>query len=344
MMRATTRKQKRLPRKAFREMDLGLIGLVGLVVTLVVLASALNIGKLLDVFGQTSYTADLTETGGLRTGDDVRIAGIAVGKVKDVELAEDRVVVTFGIENVELGDRTLAYVKADNALGSKYLAIEPSGDGDVDHIPLERTDPGFAVSEELGELTRATGEIDAKLLAESMESVSQVLSRSPKEFRGALRGVSLLSQTISSRDADLNRLLERASSVSELLSNRSEEITAILTDGSRLFRELHTRREIIGRLLRNVQHATEQMQGLVRDNQDSLKPALTELLSTAELLTEYRDTLDFAIKNIGVYARSLGEGVGSGPFFQAYLANLASPEDLITGGVEGIIQQQIGGR
>lgn len=52
-------------RKAFSEMDLGLIGVVGLVLTVVLLAGALNIGKVLSVLGQTTYTAELTEAGGI---------------------------------------------------------------------------------------------------------------------------------------------------------------------------------------------------------------------------------------------------------------------------------------
>jgi len=72
----------------------------------------------------------------------------------------------------------------------------------------------------------------------------------------------------------------------------------------------------------------------------TLKPALTELRRTAKLLTEYRGTLDFAIKNTGAYVRSLGESVAGGPFFQAYLANIGSPEDLGIGGIGGILKNQ----
>lgn len=327
-------------RKSFSEMDLGIIGAVGLVLTAVLLAGALNIGKVLSVLGQTTYTAELTEAGGIRSGDDVRIAGLKVGKVNDVELREDHVEVTFGLEDVDLGDQTRAIVKSDNALGSKFLAIEPAGTGNVDEIPLERTDSGFAVNEELGELTTSTSRIDSQKLAESFSAISAVLAETPDEFKSALKGVSALSQTLSSRDEELAAVLRRASSVSQVLADRNEDVTSILSDGSRLFGELAARREILGTLLRNVRRATDQMVGLVNDNKTSLKPALTQLRKTAQLLTEYRGTLDFAIKNVGRYVRSLGDSVAGGPFFQAYLANLASPEDLVTGGVTGIIAQE----
>jgi phospholipid/cholesterol/gamma-HCH transport system substrate-binding protein len=329
--------------KAFSEMDLGPIGLVGLVLTVVLLAGALNIGKVLSLLGQTTYTAELAEAGGIRSGDDVRIAGLKVGKVKDIELMDDRVQVTFGLEDVDLGDQTRVIVKSDNALGSKFLAVEPAGEGNVDAIPLERTDSGYAVNEELGELTKSTSRIDAQQLAESFSAISSVLSETPEEFKSALKGVSALSQTLSSRDEELATVLRKASSVSQVLADRNQEVTSILSDGSKLFGELAARREILGELLLNVRRATDQMVGLVNDNQTSLKPALTELRQAAKLLTEYRDTLDFGLKNLGRYVRSLGDSVASGPFFQAYVANVASPEDLITGGVTGIIKQEASG-
>ncbi|WP_182481139.1 MCE family protein [Nocardioides immobilis] len=334
----TGRRTRRPQRKAFSEMDLGRIGLVGLVLTALLLAGALNIGKLLELVGNASYTADLSEAGGLRSGDEVRVAGIKVGKVNGVELKGDHVEVTFGLEDLELGDETLVIVKSDNALGSKFLSVEPAGEGDVHEIPRERTDAGFAVNEELGELTTATSEIDEDGLAKAFESVSEVLAATPEEFRSALEGVGALSNTLSSRDAELQTLLKRASSVSTILADRNKDITQIMSDGSLLFEELTQRRVILGDLLRNVQRAARQLTGLARDNELSLKPALTELRDTAELLTDYRDTLQLALKSTGGYIRSLGESVASGPFFQAYVANIGSPEDLFTGGLAGLLE------
>lgn len=337
------KKQLKAPRTAFSEMDLGLIGIVGLALTIALLAVALNIGKVLDLVGHTSYTAELSEAGGIRGGDEVRVAGIKVGEVKSVKLVDDHVEVSFRLSEVEVGDQTRATVKSDNALGSKFLAIEPGGKGDSDMIPLERTDAGFAVNEELGELTTSTSKIDTDRLAASFDSVSKVLSATPKEFRSALTGVSELSKTLSSRDSELATLLQEASGLSDVLADRNKDITSIFTNGSLLFTELESRRKVIGELLQSVETVSAQLSGFVKDNKVSLRPALTELRQAARLLGDYRSTLDFAIGNTGAYARSLGESVAGGPFFQAYLANVGSPEDLVTGGLAGILQGNQGG-
>jgi len=340
-VRAATPLKRR--RKAFREMDQGRIGLVGLLLMVLVMAAALNIGKIRALVENSTYTADFSEAGGLRGGDEVRVAGLKVGKVDSVELSGDHVEVTFGLSGVELGDLSRASIKSDNALGSKFLAVEPWGSGAIKHIPMGRTDAGISVNDELGRLTASTAQIDAQRLARSFDSISAVLNQTPTEFRSALKGVSALSRTLSARDAELQTLLRHASSVSGVLAERNREIASILGNGSQLFQELALRRQVLAELLRNVRTATTQLTALARDNKTSLKPALTELRNTAKLMTHYRGTLDFALKNLAVYVRSLGESVGGGPFFQAYLANVASPEDLITGGIAGIVEQQAGG-
>jgi phospholipid/cholesterol/gamma-HCH transport system substrate-binding protein len=143
-----------------------------------------------------------------------------------------------------------------------------------------------------------------------------------------LAGVSAFSESISRRDAALSSLLKSASGRSGVLAQRNQQITAIMGDGSALFGEIEMRRAVVAELLGNVQGAADQLEGLVHDNRLSLKPALTQIRGVGKLLTKYRGSLDFVLKNIGGFVRSLGEAVGSGPFFQAYVQNLTSPSNL----------------
>lgn len=332
------------PRKAFSEMNLSRIGLVGLIVSVVLLGLALNIGKVLELVGNARYTANFAEAGGLRGGDDVRVDGLKVGSVDSVALDGYQVKVTFSLSGVKVGSQSTAEIKSNNALGSKFLAINPSGTGDIHNIPLSQTDAGISVNQELGELTAETTKIDSNQLAASFGSLSKVLAATPTQFRSALAGVSALSQTISSRDADLQVLLQKASSVSSVLAARNQQITGIVSDGGALFQELQQRQVVIAQLLHNVQLATDQMTALAHDNQASFGPALAQLRNAALLLKRYRSTLDYGLKTTGVYARALGESVGSGPFFQAYLANVTSPEDLGVGGIGGLVSSTLGSK
>ena len=56
--------------------------------------------------GGDTYYASFSEAGGLKANDEVRIAGVRVGKVEAVELAGDHVRVTFRVKtDSEFGTR-----------------------------------------------------------------------------------------------------------------------------------------------------------------------------------------------------------------------------------------------
>ena len=75
----------------FRERNPVPIGAVGLLVIAVTLALAFNVQSLPLIGGGAATEAAFSEAGGLIEGDDVRIAGVKVGKVEAVDLAGDHV-------------------------------------------------------------------------------------------------------------------------------------------------------------------------------------------------------------------------------------------------------------
>jgi phospholipid/cholesterol/gamma-HCH transport system substrate-binding protein len=314
--------------RRFSEMNQSRVGLVGVTIVAVLVAACLTFSKVQRVFTGSDFTARFAESGGLQNGDDVRLAGLKVGQVLSVGLDGNAVKVDFEASQINLGDRSRAAIKTANALGRKYVAVYPKGQGDVNNIPLARTDSGYSVTQALGSLTEETGRLDVHGIADSAASLSKVLGRSPTEFRSALKGVSALSRTISARDQELATLLARTSSISGVLAHRNREIIRILGNGSLLFQELDRRRAVIAQLLGNVEFATHELNGFVADNHASLRPSLRQLNKVAKLLAHYRTTIEYALNNLGSFVSGLGEAVGSGPFFQAYLQNVTAPTTL----------------
>ncbi|CAN5504800.1 MCE family protein [soil metagenome] len=313
--------------KRFSERNQFRVGLVGLMVVLLVVALSINVGKIRNGLFGTGYSAVFAESGGLRAGDDVRVAGLTVGRVEDVGIEGTHVAVSFNVEGIDLGDRTTAAIKSDNALGRKFVQVVPGGDGVSEEIPIERTVAPYGVTQALSDLTATTGELDVDQLAASFDSVAAMFADTPPELREALRGVGRLSKTISSRDAELQQLFEKARGVTGVLAERNQEITQLVTDGSAFFSEVQARRLVIHQLLVNTRLVTKELVGLVDDNQAQLRPALRELQGVIKILDRNSDNLEYAIQHLGGFIRALGEAVGGGPFFYAYLQNLV-PADM----------------
>ena len=137
--------------------------------------------------GGDTYYAAFTEAGGLKPNDEVRIAGVRVGKVETVELDGDHVQVTFRVDGgAEFGTETAPAIKVKTILGAMYLALEPAGSGQLEEgaeIPLERTTSPYDVVEAFSGPGRDPEEIDTDQLAEVADDPGRPDPQHPEEFR-----------------------------------------------------------------------------------------------------------------------------------------------------------------
>jgi phospholipid/cholesterol/gamma-HCH transport system substrate-binding protein len=152
--------------------------------------------------------------------------------------------------------------------------------------------------------------------------VSETLEQSGGEVRSTFDGLSRISRAIAERDRELDSLLRRSDSVTGLLADRKQDLVQIIKDGELLMKELRARRAAIHTLLVNTRAMSEELGGLVRDNQEQLKPAFASLRTTLQLLEDQKAKLDRTLKAYGPYVDVLVNIVGNGPFFDGYVVNL----------------------
>src|SRR3954454_20096978 len=116
----------------FRERNPVVIGAVSLAVIAAFVMAAFKAEDLPLIGGGDTYYAAFSESGGLKVNDEVRIAGVRVGKVESVALEGDHVRVTFRVDtSSQFGVDTQAAIKVKTLLGAMYLALEPAGDGQL---------------------------------------------------------------------------------------------------------------------------------------------------------------------------------------------------------------------
>lgn len=312
--------------KMFRERNTLPLGLVVVVWLVAMVLVVLNINGVVGMFG-SSYSVMLPEAAGIKQGDPVRVSGLTVGRVGEVRLEGEGVLVEFSVTDsgIELGDETAAEVSVETVLGDKALVLTSSGDGSLAEgarIPVERASVPYDVNDALGDLQQETEAIDVDMVATALETVAGTLEGATPELSNAITGMSRLSQTISSRDDSLRSLLANAEGFSDVLADRSGDLTALMRDGNVLFRELLERRRDITALLVNLSAMATELRRLVADNEDAIGPALKELNAVIRTLQDNKANISETLRGMSVYATGLGEVVSSGEFFSAYLQNL----------------------
>ena len=309
----------------FRERNPVVVGAVSLVVLAMVLVAALRADDLPVIGGGDTYHAMFSEAGGLKVNDEVRVAGVRVGKVDEIELAGDQVRVSFKVDDTAaFGPDTRAAIKVKTILGSMFLALEPAGSGQLEEdstIPVERTSSPYDVVEAFEGLASTSEKIDTDQLAESLTTLADLTRNTPEEFRGALDGLSRLSANVADKDAELNNLLVNLQRVSTVLDERDEDIIKLMEDSDVLFRALVARREAVHDLLVSSTTLSNELTTLIRQSREDLKPALAHLENVIAVLNKNEDNLDSSLRLMAPFYRVFANTLGTGPWFDTWIAN-----------------------
>jgi len=88
---------------------------------------AIRLGKM-EVFGAHGYVlfADFVSVAGLKPGDPVEIAGVKVGRVEGIGLADDKARLTLRVDDgVKLQEDVIASVRARGLIGDKFVLVSP---------------------------------------------------------------------------------------------------------------------------------------------------------------------------------------------------------------------------
>ncbi len=310
----------------FRERNPVIIGAVSLAVIALLMLAAFRAQDLPLIGGGDTYYADFSEAGGLKADDEVRIAGVRVGKVDSVSLDGDHVRVAFKIDSSSgFGDQTRAAIKVKTLLGAMYLSLEPAGTGQMNQgteIPVSRTSSPYDVVDAFSGLAQTSEQIDTKQLATSLTTLADLTRNTPKDFRHALDGVSRLSANVASRDQQINTLLKNLKRVSGVLDQRDQDIVGLMKDSDVLFKALVARRQAVHNLLVSTSTLSKELTALVKQSRADLKPALTHLDNVVAVLNKNEDNLDNSLRLMAPFYRVFANTLGNGPWFDTYIQNL----------------------
>ncbi|GGO93924.1 putative Mce family protein [Nocardioides phosphati] len=269
------------------------------------------------LFGvRRTFTVELPDANGLRAGDAVQVAGIAVGEVTKVRAAGDRVQAEFRLDNdVPLTADTRTEVKLATLLGTRFLDLTPGkgkklgGGGTIglDHAygaaTLERVwlDNGDVL-----------GRFDPAALSRAVDVLSTDLNGSPADNRAALDGLANLADLVAKRDDQLSRLLVASRSVTDEAVAQRGQLTQLMEHGDQVFAMLEQRKAAIDALLRDTRSMVVDLTATARRTHQPMSAALRKLHTILGVLVKHRDdlaeTLKVADPALRLYVNSAGDG------------------------------------
>ena len=307
-------------------------GFIGLTLILLVIIVGLQTQRLWTMATSIRHQALFLEAGGLSPGNDVKVSGVKVGTVSDVSLHQGNALVKFTVNGkVRLGSDTTAHIRTGTLLGQRVLTLESNGDGRLSQtevIPVSRTGSPYSLTDALGEFAGNTRDTDTAALNQSLNTLSATIERVAPQLGPTFDGISRISKALNERNASLSGLLKSAADVTGILSQRSQQVNALILNGNELLGVLQDRQYAIVTLLANTSALSQQLSGLVADNEQELAPALEKLNSVTEMLQRNNDNVGKAMAGLAKFQLTQAEAVNNGFYYNAFVANLSPAQTL----------------
>ncbi len=272
-------------------------GLIGVVLTILVIAVGLQPQMLWSWATAIRYHALFTEAGGLAAGNEVRLSGMNVGLVEDVSLLGGKVIVTFSVDStVRLGADSTAHIRTATLLGQRVLTLESVGHEALnpsDVIPTSRTSAPYSLTQAVNDFTTNAADTDTQAIGQALDTLSSTLDQiAPPRLGPTFDGLSRLSRSLNGRNEVLGgELFRNTAATTAVLAERSTQLNSLILNANDLVAVLNDRRETIIELLAGISAVSRQISGIVADNEKVLAPTLEKLNSVTAMLEKNRDNI-----------------------------------------------------
>lgn len=283
-----------------------------------------------DVAGETiPYAAVFTDVFGLREGDDVRMAGVRVGRVESIELQGDKAKVSFVVQSDQqvLGT-TVASVTYQNIVGQRYLGLSLGNIGEPGPlppnsvIPVERTDPSFDVGTLLNGYEPLFSLLNPRDADNLTKGVLQSLQGDTGSITALVDQTSQLTESFAGRDEELGAVITDLNTVVTNLAKHNDDLDHVLTETQTVVSTFDARRPELVASTGAIAKVVRQLSTI----SDEVYPPLNELVTRepgfASHMVGLEPQLAFTGANLPLLLKGFARITSDGPYANAYACDL----------------------
>lgn len=282
------------------------------------------------VAGDThDYSAVFSDVLGLRVGDDVRMAGVRVGRVDEIDFTDGyRARVDFRIEaDQHPTTTTKALVRYQNLIGQRYIALMPGQDAGTpmkpgDQIPIEHTEPSFDVSALLSGFEPLFSVLQPDQVNSLSETLVQALQGNNVSLSALISQAAELAGTFGQRDQILGDVLTNLSSVVSGLANRSSELETLITQARSLMQGLYSQGEALKGSVDQIATATDSLVRIVNTVKPGMARAQDDATAGVALLLLNGASLDKAAVELPNVLNAVARFSSYGTYANPYICRL----------------------
>jgi phospholipid/cholesterol/gamma-HCH transport system substrate-binding protein len=265
-----------------------------------------------DPLAHDFYTlnASFDDVTGLLVDDNVKIAGVVVGKVTNIKVVDGRARVEFTVrKSVDLGPKTSAAIRWRNLIGQRYVYLYPDTDnvtklGNGDEVKTTRS------VVDLGELFNRLGPIvsavDPHQVNDFLDTVSQALDGNQDKVGQAITDLSTLLKGLASRDTTIARLVQNLDTVTTTIADRDQQIRVMLDNLVLISSTFSDNTQTLDTALQSFGEFSTNLDAILQGNASEIDRIINNLdLITTDVIGPKLGELDSVLKGVDEAARRI---------------------------------------
>ncbi len=208
-----------------------LLGIVALIMVAVVAVGA--VVMYVNPPGRQTVVFHTDDAAAVRPGDAVRIAGVNVGKIKDLTIEPERVRVRATVDkDAFVGDQSQIQVRMRTVVGGYYTAIVSLGDEPLGDnvIPLERVSMPYNLVRTVTDATRVADDVAAGTVRDALDNVQRGLSGegNVETLAAIMDAGNSLTAAIDQQRGQISSILNLSDEYIHSLSNYTDELKELI--------------------------------------------------------------------------------------------------------------------
>ena len=260
------------------------------------------------------FHAEFADVSGLRPGDDVRVAGVQVGKITSIEVDPEThhtALVGFTLrEDQPLLSNTQLVVRYQNLLGQRYVSIvQPEKRGRElaagAVVPMDRTSPGFDLTALLNGFRPLFDVLDPADVNKLSESIIKVLQGEGGTVADLLDQTAQLTSYLADRDHLFSEVFDNLTPVLVDLAGQGDELRQTIQKLTGFMAGLARNRQVFGRTIDDIAQVIDTSESFLRNVRG---PLAADVDRARQLLHMYASQPRFpaAIDGFGSLMGTLG--------------------------------------
>ncbi|HEX6970188.1 MAG TPA: MCE family protein [Micromonosporaceae bacterium] len=287
------------------------------------------LGQALGSLGFTDdpvYRARFTDVTGLLVGDDVRIAGVRVGRVERIDLVGSVAEVRFSVaEDVPLATGVRVKLRYRNLVGQRYLALVEGPGGDRlppgGLIPLSQTTPALDLTVLFNGFRPLFVGLTPQDINRFAYEVIQVLQGEGGTVESLLRRTASLANTLADRDEAIGRVIDNLNELLDTLAAHDAQLDETVLRLQQFVSGLAADRTAIFDAVDSIGELTAATGSLLRDARPDLAQDIALLHELAGTLNDNSQVIESTLGRLPDRYAALTRTASYGSWFNFFLCD-----------------------